>query len=485
MIYAIIQGVAGKPFKYFKYFSGGDTMTAMLNKKAAALVRKNSPTDPKSCDYLSWFYCSGERNQSQMAFLLRQDYGPGILDLRSVSGAMKRLPPLLRRSETGYAPFTPNRGSGPDVVEIIKQAKSRGWRKVVRFDRRFTMNRGVRSIDPDALSTFIGGAAHHFNNLFMVIQGNISLMALEMDEAPNVADEVKRIENLIQCESILVNDLMGGAFTGQARPDSNCQVTLLENIFSIDAALHGGIRKATAPVGDLFQEFVGGVTRIMNRLLDEILRLTQALINRTPVRTPYHHRFQTILSQLDKGFRLVENLDEYLGVDHEDHHAVNAKILTETLIHACFQPQSRVRFHLSLDRHLAPIQADPHLIAKIIQRLVQNSSEALSEGGDIYLDARNLVPRAVVGPAGLVRSARVVIISLKDTGPGVDPAAMHRIFDPFFTTRRDSSSTGLGLASVRGILKSIGGSIRYCPQRGPGAVFEIYLPAADLELIRQ
>jgi signal transduction histidine kinase len=457
-------------------------MTALLKRKARAVNRKNRFKSPKSGDYLSWFYCSGERNQSQVACLLDYDCQPGLRDRRSGSDILKTVPRSIPGRRKRLNRIDPAEQSGRDIVDIVKRARSRARRKLVSVDADFRTVRAHRTIDSETLGTFIGGAAHHFNNLFMVIQGNISLMTLETDVTPPVMKQLKRIESLVQSESILTNDLMGYAFAGQCRQDPHCQQSLLQHIFSIDAQLNHRPTGAQKRSDDLFQDYVAGFTRIMHRFLDEILRMTRDILTGMPLHAPHHHRFQTILGELDKGLRLIENLHEYIGIDMDDNHAVNSNQLTETLLDACSQPESQVRFHLSLDPHLAPIKADPQWIAKIIARLVQNATEAQTEGGDIYLEARNLVPRTVIGPTGCMRSGRVVVIGLRDTGPGVDPAIAQRIFDPFFTTRRDSGSAGLGLASVRGILTSIGGSIRHCPRRGPGAAFEIYLPAADLEV---
>jgi CheY-like chemotaxis protein len=106
----------------------------------------------------------------------------------------------------------------------------------------------------------------------------------------------------------------------------------------------------------------------------------------------------------------------------------------------------------------------------------------MSNGGDLYLQTENIIlDRSYVKPYK-VEPGRYVKITVSDTGVGIDKETQERIFEPFFTTKEMGRGTGLGLASVYGIIKSHGGYINVYSEQEKGTVFTIYLPASQKEV---
>jgi CheY-like chemotaxis protein len=131
---------------------------------------------------------------------------------------------------------------------------------------------------------------------------------------------------------------------------------------------------------------------------------------------------------------------------------------------------------------LAQVKADPGQLEQVLLNLVVNARDAMPRGGQITLetdiveiDDRPGKADEAIGPGSWVR------LTVSDTGAGMDSDTLSRIFDPFFTTKPLGEGTGLGLATVIGIISQSGGQIRAESQPGHGATFTIHLPRVEAE----
>ncbi|HLJ93597.1 MAG TPA: response regulator [Gemmataceae bacterium] len=131
-----------------------------------------------------------------------------------------------------------------------------------------------------------------------------------------------------------------------------------------------------------------------------------------------------------------------------------------------------------LDPDLKRVKADPGQIEQVLMNLVVNARDAMPTGGQLTISTRNAEVDGTLGRrSGDRQRGPHVALMVRDTGCGMDEATQARIFEPFFTTKALGKGTGLGLATVYGIVKQSGGFIEVTSQRGQGATFELYLPA--------
>lgn len=236
----------------------------------------------------------------------------------------------------------------------------------------------------EALSTLAGGIAHNFNNLFMGIQANVSLMLFEIDSAHPNYKRLVSIKNLVQSGSKLNRQLLGYAREG---------------------------KNEVRPIG-------------LNQLLEETLDSSGYTKNGIQI-----HR------------ELADDLFEIIG-DHGQ-------------------------------------------IKQVLLNLIVNAADAMPKGGDLFFGTMNVTHKDMAGRAYKPKPGKYVLLTVIDSGMGMDKETMSHVFDPFFTTKGVGKGAGLGLSSVYGIIKAHEGYIDVYSEKGKGTAFEVYLPASERELKKE
>ncbi|WP_051822167.1 hybrid sensor histidine kinase/response regulator [Desulfonatronum thiodismutans] len=224
----------------------------------------------------------------------------------------------------------------------------------------------------------------------------------------------------------------------------------------------------------------GGVAHDFNNLLQTLGGNIELLLAGKPDDHPDVVRLRAALKSTERAAQLVRQLllfsrkEESCRVPVDLNREVEgvAGMLRRTI-------PKMVAVETRLDPELWSLLADPVQIEQVLLNLANNAVDAMPDGGTFLIETNN-----VVLDEGFVRMhpgsepGSHVLLSVTDTGHGMDKKTLIHVFDPFFTTKTVGKGTGLGLASVYGIVKNHGGSIQCYSEPGQGTVFKIYLPAA-------
>lgn len=133
-----------------------------------------------------------------------------------------------------------------------------------------------------------------------------------------------------------------------------------------------------------------------------------------------------------------------------------------------------------LDQVLGRVNADPWQIELVIMTLAGNARDAMPAGGTLTIETANVtIGEAVTHQHGVIQPGQYALLSLSDTGCGMDAETLAHLFEPFFRTKGRNKGSGLGMATVYGIVKQSGGTIVVTSEPGRGTTFRIYLPLVE------
>jgi PAS domain S-box-containing protein len=228
----------------------------------------------------------------------------------------------------------------------------------------------------------------------------------------------------------------------------------------------------------------GGIAHNFNNLLMSIQGNASLMLLDTPPEHPHYERLTTIEQSVRSGSKLTSQLLGYArGGSYEVTPISINRIIHETSS-TFAMTRKDITLHHDLTDALAGVKADAGQIEQVVLNIYVNAAEAMPTGGALYITTKNIAHTQITKKPYTIKPGTYILLTIKDTGIGMDKETQEKVFDPFFTTKGLAKGTGLGLASVYGIIKAHGGYIDVASQKGEGTTFSIYLPASE-EIIRE
>ena len=229
---------------------------------------------------------------------------------------------------------------------------------------------------------------------------------------------------------------------------------------------------------EAINSLTGGIAHDFNNILNVIVGYGTMAQETLAADSPASGHMHTVLLAADKAVNLTRRLLDFSRKEAVDVKPLNLnklildlrKILERII-------RENISFHLALTEQSLIVSADAGLIEQVLMNLVTNAKDAMQEGGQLIISTSQVdMDEADVAGFDGGKPGRYALISISDSGSGIDEKTLKRIFEPFFTTKNPGQGTGLGLAVSYGIIKQHGGYIKAYSEPGHGTTFNIYFP---------
>src|SRR6266436_1646464 len=228
-------------------------------------------------------------------------------------------------------------------------------------------------------------------------------------------------------------------------------------------------------------KLAGGIVHDFNNVIGVVLGWAEMGCEEAPPESRLHHHFQKIRDQAFWAARLTSQLLAFARRQVLQQRKLNLNTLVVegmSLLHRVIGEQIEIRVLAAPDLNITLV--DPTQIEQVLMNLCLNARDAMPEGGRLVIETEMVeLDDSYCRFYPYVTAGRYAVISVSDTGIGMDTETRERIFEPFFTTKERGKGTGMGLATAYGIITQHGGFIHVYSEPSQGTLFRVYLPTQD------
>ncbi|MCX6556101.1 MAG: ATP-binding protein, partial [Candidatus Aminicenantes bacterium] len=228
----------------------------------------------------------------------------------------------------------------------------------------------------------------------------------------------------------------------------------------------------------------GGIAHDFNNLLMGIQGYASMTLTNLDPANPNFERLKRIEEQVQSGADLTRQL---LGFARGGRYEVKPTDMNDIIEKTSFmfgRTKKEISIYRKTGKDIWRVEVDRGQMEQVFVNLYVNAWQAMSGGGEIYLETENVLLNDEKALPYSVKPGKYVKITVTDNGSGMDEKTRLRVFDPFFTTNEMGRGIGLGLASVYGIIKGHQGMINVYSEPGHGTTFTIYLPASEKDVVK-
>ena len=266
-----------------------------------------------------------------------------------------------------------------------------------------------------------------------------------------------------------------GRRSRDSRRDSDCVELVVEDVTE-RIALEKQLRQAQK--FEAIGQLAGGIAHDFNNMIGAILGWAEIGLDETEADTRLHRHFDKVRGQAVRAAALTRQLLAFARRQILEPRNMDLnQSVTETLSLLEKVIGSNIEIKANLGANLTLVRADPAQVDQVLMNLCINARDAMPEGGRLIIETGDAVfDERYCAAQTYARPGHYTLLAVTDTGTGMDAATLDRIFEPFFTTKELGKGTGLGLATVYGIVRQHGGFVHVYSEVKVGTTFRIYLP---------
>jgi PAS domain S-box-containing protein len=229
-------------------------------------------------------------------------------------------------------------------------------------------------------------------------------------------------------------------------------------------------------------QLAGGIAHDFNNMIGAVLGWAEIGLDETEPEARLHRHFDKIRHQAIRAAALTRQLLAFARRQILEPRNLDLnQNVTETLSLLEKVIGSDIEIKTKLATDLTLVRADPTQVDQVLMNLCINARDAMPKGGRLIIETRDAVfDEKYCAAHTFARPGHYSMLAVTDTGIGMDAATLERIFEPFFTTKETGKGTGLGLATVYGIVRQHGGFLHVYSEVGIGTTFRVYLPATPV-----
>lgn len=225
----------------------------------------------------------------------------------------------------------------------------------------------------------------------------------------------------------------------------------------------------------------GGIAHDFNNLLFPIVGMSELLLEDLPAGSSEAENVKVIFKSAIRGSELVKQILAFSRQSDHEVAPVQAQLIIKEVIKLCRSTiPNNIKIRQNIQSDCGWIRADPTQLHQVAMNLITNAYHAVEEAaGEIIIELKEILLSDDDLMTSPLEPGHYALLSVSDTGYGIDPKIMNKIFEPYFTTKEKGKGTGLGLAMVYGIVKEHRGDIKVYSESGKGTTVNVYLPIAE------